>query len=184
MKLTYLKFVLPILLLSAAGWVQANGFGITVDKVVGEYTTNTDYDAVNGIFAGEPVQFVYQLFNKDRTAPVDFDDAWITISVAGNDDGYTPPVFDGGLTTSGPNLLPAGMTFVFPSGGSFTMQVRYEKEGKLIVESSFPLSVKGVEAKNAFGATGRDQGFLFIGALAALFLQWLTRLLLKRYRSK
>ncbi len=119
---------------------KANGFGITLDKSVGDYIVNVDYDAVSGIYSGDPVQFAFQLFNKDRSDQPDFADVWVSITPSGKGAVFPQPVFDGGLV--GSVFPPSGMTFVFPYPGSYKLDLRYEKGDKTIAEASFPLEVQ------------------------------------------
>ncbi|MDP3779454.1 MAG: hypothetical protein Q8R30_05435 [bacterium] len=119
---------------------KANGFGITLDKAVGDYIVNVDYDALSGIYSGDPVQFAFQLFNKDRSDQPEFEDVWVSITPTGRGDLFPQPVFDGGLMGSA--FPPSGMTFVFPYPGSYTLNIRYEKEYKTLAEASFPLEVE------------------------------------------
>src|SRR6266705_2012802 len=126
MKSKYIGLAIFMITIAFAGIVRANGFGLTLDKVVGDYTANIDYDAVYGIYAGDPVQFAFQLFTKDRSKSVDFTDAWVTVAPVGADPTYTPPVFDGGIL-GGSDLAPSGMTFVFPKSGKYNLTVRYDK---------------------------------------------------------
>lgn len=148
--------------LLCANVALANGFGMVLDKQVGEYTVNVDYDALAGIFANEPVQFAFQLFNKDRTRPVDFNDVWVTITPSGTGSNYTPPVFSSGIAT--PHFAPAGMTFAFPKGGTYDLGVRFEKDEKVLAEATFPLTA--TEYSKGFKLT-RD---VLVGAVSGLAL--------------
>lgn len=167
---------------------QANGFGITVDKVVGDYTVNMDYDAIIGIFANDPVQFAFQLFNKNRTQPVSFTDVWVTITPTSKEKNYTPPLFDGGLIGS-LDLIPAGMTLAFPKSGSYDLNIRFDKDNKTLAEATFPLKVGDTEG-TAFSVTAEGLPFsknFLTGALGVLGLEALLYgcwLVLKAVRSK
>ncbi len=177
-KLHYSSAVITGVFLLSAGMAFANGFGMVLDKRVGDYTVNIDYDAVAGIFANDPVQFAFQLFNKDRTQPVDFSDVWVTITPSGTGSNYTPPIFSSGIAT--PHFAPAGMTFAFPKSGSYDVAVRFEKDEKVLAEASFPLT-----------ATEYSKGFMLtkdvlVGAVSGLalgsFLWILFTLFCKRKR--
>ncbi len=174
----YLSLIIITFSLVFTSTVSANGFGMTLDKVVGDYTANVDYDAVSGIFTGQPVQFAFQLFNKDRSRPVDFTDVWVTITPKGtnNNDGYVPPIFDGGIIGSG--FPPAGMTFTFLAGGTYDLQLRFDKDDKTLAEATFPLKVEGGEGKtlvvnsnNARNSLGGGVVGLILGAIIVWFFK-------------
>lgn len=180
----YTVFIFIILCIFYAGSVRANGFGAVLDKVVGDYTLNVDYDAVNGIVAGDPVQFAFQLFNKDRSAPQEFTDVWVSITPSGTNSSYTPPLFDGGLIQS--NIFPATMTFIFPAGGTYDLKVRYDKNDKTLAEAAFPLTVSG--SGNAGDIVNRrgiafNKDF-FAGAAGVLLIEACAWLVLKFFKKR
>ena len=167
-----------MVLVSVSCPVFANGFGMALDKVVGDYTANIDYDAVNGIFAGAPVQFAFQLFNKDRTQTLSFTDAWVTVSESETDSSYVPPVFDAGIIQTA--SAPAGMVFVFPKSGSYDMVIRYDNGEKSLVEATFKLDVVG-------GGTTESSTFsknFFLGAFAMLIIAGLVFIFSKMLKLK
>ena len=178
-------FTLCIVLLSSliyADISRANGFGVTLDKVVGDYTANVDYDAVAGIFAGEPVQFAFQLFNKNRSQTAEFTDVWVSITPKGanNSSGYTPPIFDGGIVNS--NFPPAGMTFTFLAGGEYELKLRFDKADKNIAEATFPLTVGVGEGKTIVVNSTSTRNFLeggLTGLILGAFIVWA----LKRWKA-
>lgn len=150
-----MKYLIIIAMAASAfsvGAARANGFGVTLDQPAGDYIANVDYDAVGGIFAGDPVQFAFQLFTKDRSKQLDFADVWVSIVQSGNSVVYTPPAFDGGIV--GSTFPPSGMTFIFPKGGSYDLKLRYEKGGKTLAEASFPLTVANADKSIAVDSSG------------------------------
>ena len=175
-------FLIPLLsVFFFARIVSANGFGVTLDQVSGDYTANVDHDAVGGIFAGDPVQFAFQLFNKDRSKLTDFTDVWVSIVPKDANNVLARPIFDGGIFGSG--FPPAGMTFVFLAGGSYDLKLRFDKGGKTLAEAVFPLTVKGDEGKNiVVGASG--SGDFFKGALTTLILGILIGLAVRFFGRK
>ncbi len=177
-------FVLNLvsLFLLSGNLAQANGFGMQLDKVVGEHTVNVDYDATNGIYTGAPVQFAFQLFNKERTQQMDFDDVWVTITNAGSDASYIPPVFDGGIVGHSASLIPSGMTFVFPKGGSYDLKLRFDKGEKSIAEATFSLTVSGGGSSSSEGSIFSKN--FFVGGLSALVLGGGVLLLIKLLKRK
>ena len=150
----YIIFLVTILCVATIQSIKANGFGVTLDKQVGDYIANVDYDAIAGIYAGDPVQFAFQLFNKDRSRQLDFTDVWVSITPV-KTGAFSQPVFDGGLV--GSTFPPSGMMFVFPNSGSYTLNLRYEKGEKAIAEVSFPLDVQ-----SGSQSTGGQGGFFRI----------------------
>ncbi len=178
MKYLVTIFSLVTLMLALAGGAQANGYSITLDKPVGEYIANLDHDAVGGIFVGTPVQFAFQLFTKDRSQSLNVDDVWVTITPAGTSANYTPPVLDVGIVGSPSSIVPPGLAFAFPSGGSYDMKIRFDKAGKTLAEATFPLTVKGAEEKTVSIERTRLLSFFLLGALSVLVvfaLVWMFR---------
>ena len=145
----YLSLLIITIILHT-GTARANGFGMTLDQPVGDYVANVDYDAVAGIFAGDPVQFAFQLFSKDRSKQLDFADVWVSIVPSGG--AYAAPAFDGGIV--GATFPPSGMTFIFPKDGSYDLKLRYEKDGKTLAEASFPLTVQNADQSIALDSSG------------------------------
>ena len=164
-----------IVFLAGAGFALGHGSGTALDKQVGDYTVSVDYDAVAGIFAGDPVQFAFQLFNKGKAPPIDFADVWVTITPTGTDAKYAPPVFSSGIAM--PHFAPAGMTFAFPQKGSYDLSVRFEKDEKILAEATFPLTA--TEYSKGFTLTkdtliGAASGFAFsavVWVVCTLFLK-------------
>ena len=170
MKYYIACFVIIVSAYAAA--VHANGFGVTLDQVVGDYTANVDYDAIGGIFTGTPVQFAFQLFNKDRSQPIDFSDVWVSITPKGAaNSGFMLPIFDGGIVGSG--FPPSGMTFTFLAGGSYELRLRYDKGVKTLAEATFPLTVGTGGGKNLTtngASTGGLMKGIIIGVFSMLFI--------------
>ena len=149
---------------------RANGFGVTLDKQVGDYVVNVDYDAIAGIYSGDAVQFAFQLFNKDRSKQLDFGDVWVNITPEKKGQIYSQSVFAGGII--GSSFPPSGMTFVFPSSGSYTLNLRYENADKAIAEASFPLEVRVGSKSSDSGSGGffRLTNDFFKGAITVLIV--------------
>ncbi len=133
------KYILTILILFAVVPVAyANGFGIKLDQPVGNYIVNVDADTYS-LASGDPINFSFMLWNKDRTEQVDFDNVWVSITP----EGMFYDTFDGllGKEDFGGFL----MTYVFPSPGKYTLSVRYGKNKAdgitTIAEASFPITV-------------------------------------------
>lgn len=146
----------------------ANGFGVALDKPVGDYVVNVDYDAVSGIYAGDPVQFAFQIFNKDRSEQLDFDNVWVSITPETKSGIFARPAFDGGIM--GSTFPPSGMTFAFPASGSYTLNLRYEKGDKTLAEAGFPLDVKSGEGDKGNKGFFSFSGDFLKGALSVMLV--------------
>lgn len=160
--------------------VHANGFGVTLDQAVGNYIANIDYDAVTGIYAGSPTQFAFQLFNKDRSQQIEFNDVWVSITSASKS-AFARPVFDGGIV--GSSFPPSSIAFAFPTAGSYTLTLRYEKGDKTLAEATFPLDVLPSEGSAGQGGFFQLSSDVFKGGLAVLAL-WLIIGLVRRMLRK
>lgn len=169
LNMKYLILIIAFISLTYTSIVFANGFGVTLDKVVGDYTANVDYDALSGIFTGQPVQFAFQLFNKNRSQAVDFTNIWVNITPmeTNKDNGYTPPIFDGGIIR--PGFSPAGMAFTFLAAGTYDLKLRFDNGDKTLAEATFPLTVEGGEGKTLVVNSNSTRNFLE-GGLIGLIL--------------
>lgn len=118
---------------------NGNGFGIKLDQAVGDYIVNVDADAYSFV-SGEPVNFVFQLWNKDRTERLEFDNAWVSITPVGTFGN----IFGGFLGE--PDFGGFRLTTMFPKAGNYTMVVRMGKMGEkfteTIAEGVFPITVE------------------------------------------
>lgn len=167
----YIFFVSCVLLYAVViNSAHAHGFGVTLDQVVGDYIANIDYDAVTGIYAGSPAQFAFELFNKDRSQQIEFSNVWVSITLAGKNT-FVRPVFDGGIV--GSTFPPSSIVFAFPTAGSYTLTLRYEKGDKTLAEATFPLDV--LPGENTLGQKGFFQlnSDVFKGGLAVIAL-WIA----------
>lgn len=119
------------------GVAYADGFAQTLDKPVGNYIANVDYDSYTPeISAGNATSYSFQLWNKDRTKTVSFSDVSVNIF---QKDNPSDTVFSG--TLSG-DFGQAGMRLTFQDEGSYTMDVRFHDANyATLAEASFPLEV-------------------------------------------
>lgn len=159
--MTFKKYLLTILVLVigfTAFTTYGNGFGIKLDQAVGEYIVNVDADTYNFV-SGEPVNFVFMLWNQDRTERLEFDNAWVSITPAGSFGN----IFGGFLGE--PDFGGFRLTTVFPKAGNYTMVVRYGKMGEkftdTIAEATFPITV----TKGSGEGFGKSQVRDFVIAL-------------------
>ena len=70
----------------------------------------------------------------------------------------------------GSSFPPSGMTFVFPTAGTYMLDLRFEKGDKAIAEASFPLDVQP-RSQSAVGVGGllRVSNDFLKGAVASMF---------------
>lgn len=154
-----------------ANLAHGHSIGQSLEKQVGDYTIDIGYDSfVSEIPAGEPVRFDFNLWNRDKTEPLDFTTAWVRIAPQ-NGQGF---LFTGTLGV--PDFGPTGMSYVFFSGGSYELTVRFQDKDKTFAEASFPLIVEGSAEENAKTQSTHNfliGGFigLVLGIIIALFLR-------------
>lgn len=181
----YMKYIFFIgyILFCAIGinGVHANGFGVTLDQTVGDYIANIDYDAVTGIFAGSSAQFAFQLFNKDRSQQIEFSDVWVSITSASKS-GFARPVFDGGIV--GSSFPPSSIAFAFPTAGSYTLTLRYEKGDKTLAEATFPLDVLPSEGSAGQAGFFHPTNDVFKGGIGVTALWIIVAIGRKMLRKK
>ncbi|OHB22347.1 MAG: hypothetical protein A3J67_01890 [Parcubacteria group bacterium RIFCSPHIGHO2_02_FULL_48_10b] len=162
------KFIaISVLWFVVAGIAFGHGFGQTLEKAVGEYAIDVDYD-VEALVAGELVRFNLNIWNEDRTEQVAFDDVWARIAPQA-----------GGISFAGsfsrPQVGSAGFSYAFPRPGAYDLSVRFQKGGEQIVEEvSLPLTVGEVKAREGGGSTDVVVGGilgLLVGVLIGFFLK-------------
>ncbi|HUO50151.1 MAG TPA: hypothetical protein VMU25_01090 [Candidatus Paceibacterota bacterium] len=127
------------------GIAYADGFAQTLDKPVGNYIANVDYDSFTPeISAGNSTSFSYQLWNKDRSKTVTFHD--VSVNIFQKDDP-NDTVFSGTLNA---DFGQAGMRFTFQNAGSYMIDVRFHDSNyATLAEASFPLEI--VPNGNTYG---------------------------------
>ena len=135
--MTLNKIKLPFLLMVfvsfvSVGFVNAHGTGESFEKSMDGYKVDIGYEPV--VFKSQQVQrFDFDLYDSKTNKDVEFTDVWVNIS-QGN-----KTVFASGIYKS--DFGVAGMTYVFPDKGEYILDVRYEKNGESIVQTTFPISV-------------------------------------------
>lgn len=170
-----MKYIfLTIILLAITSVAYANGFGQTLDKAIGDYITNVDYDSfVSEIDPLTPVRFNFQLWNKERTEPVEFGDVWVRIAPQ---NGFGV-LFAG--TLGQPDFGPAGFSYLFQKGGAYELTARFSNKDKTLAEATFSLTVTGEESA-ARQHNWTNLGLAVLGgvvigfALCFLFKKWKT----------
>jgi hypothetical protein len=120
-----------------SGIAYADGFAQTLDKPVGDYIANVDYDSYSPeMSAQNSTSFSFQLWNKDRSKTVSYNDVSINIF---QKDNPRRTVFSGTLSGS---FGQAGMRITFQNEGAYIMDVRFHDANyATIAEASFPLEV-------------------------------------------
>lgn len=157
-----------------ASAVNANGYGLKLDKAVGNYIANVDAD-VYTLNAGEPVRFSFMLWDKERVNAIDFDNVWVRITK----EGSFASLFAGQIGK--PDFGGVGMTYLFSKPGNYEVSVRFQKAGKdllgeALAEASFPLAVAGDTAGQASQSNTRNSISwiiigLIVGAATVFFLK-------------
>ena len=165
----FFVFIVPLFVFGSA--VYAHGVGQSLEKVVGDYSVDIGYDT-SPIIAGEAVRFDFNLQKEGVRfdAPPEFQDVWVRIAPQGGE-GI---LFAGYLANL--DFALSGMTYVFPRGGTYELAVRFEKDAKIVAETSFPLTVEAGGA-HVSGISGRwpvdaiiaGVGGLLLGSLLAFF---------------
>ena len=137
------KFLLGLaLVVFSVSPVFGHGEGASFEKEQGDHLIDIGYEP-DEFSAIEASTFSFSLLDKKTREKEDFDSIWVRIEKG------KETVFATGVD-SGINGIPT-MIFVFPIEGDYTLYVRYEKDGKSIVETSFPLKVlSSDDNKNEF----------------------------------
>lgn len=139
----YAPVLFSLLALSAV--VSAHSVGTSLEKVVGEYVIDIGYSAPS-IMAREPMHFDFTIFSgtaSPQHTEVDFSDTWVRVEQG------EATLFAAGIAR--PEFGLAGMTFTFPASGEYLLSIRFQKEGEVLAEAAFPLSVIP-ETEGASGA--------------------------------
>ena len=161
-----MKYVIAIPILSMfffGSIAYADGYAQTLDKAVGNYIANVDYDSFTPeIYVQTPTSFSFQLWNKDRTETVPFDDVSVNIFEQNVQDS----IFSGTLSDV---FGQSGMKYVFEHPGTYTMQVRFHNEKyETLADASFPLTVDA--ASTAFKQIGITASVCLCVAMASFWL--------------
>lgn len=119
-------------------YAHAHGTGASFEKEINGYLIDVGYDPVI-LAAQEQQRFDFGVSKKGSTEAVDFTDIWVRI--APKERGI---IFASGIHR--PDFGLPGMTFTFPRAGEYELTVRFQKNGNVIAETSFPLTVETGEA--------------------------------------
>ena len=169
------RVIIPVLsVLFLSGVAHADGYPQKLDQPEGDYIANADYDSPTAsIQPFRATAFSFQLWNKDRTALVPFNDVFIAISPHG-DLAAADTVFGGTLYR--PNFGDTGIAYNFQTPGVYDLNTRFEdKDGKALADATFQITVSSPPA---------DLKQIAIVALACLAVGTAGYWLGKRRRSR
>lgn len=135
--------------------VSAHGLGSTLEAESGDYVVDVGYDAFS-LVEDSPVRFSFELLRRGESEEAEFAEVFVRIERSGRAVlAAAFPKAEFGET---------GLTFTFPSAGSYLLSASYSGlEGK-IAEASFPLNVEAAERE----ADGKSAALLLAAFLAGL----------------
>lgn len=136
-------------------YADAHSTGASFEKEINGYLIDVGYDPIT-LAAQEQQRFDFGVSKKGSTEAIDFTDIWVRI--APKERGI---IFASGLHK--PDFGLPGMTFTFPRAGEYELTVRFQKNGEVITEASFPLTVETGEAGTAATSRIGTMGGLIIG---------------------
>jgi len=137
------RVLLIILTLAFSGVALANGLGgERLEKVVGDLIVDIGTDQSGTPFAGEPIEFDFNLLRSDSREPVTLPTS-IGIDIAHNGKS----VLNCDLITEQPNTF---LFYSFPEGGKYTLKVTFfdaKRSPSQMATASFPLTISGSRNK-------------------------------------
>lgn len=150
----------------------AHTSGASIEQTVDGYLIDVGYSPEEPL-SGDQTRFDFLLYDAETGEEVPFTDIWFRI------ENGKQLLFAGGLAKA--EFGTTGMTFSFPSAGSYTGFVRFSNEEGAVVETSFTLQVQQGDASNggAFSLVA-----LGIGILAGVTLALVGVALVRRMRQK
>jgi len=138
--------------------IYAHGSGGELTKEQDGYTFDIGYEPEE-LSTSEPVNLDFKLL-KDGT-PVEFSDVWVRIEKG------TQTIFATGIHKQ--NLGATTLLYQFPTGGTYTLNVRYQDNGETLSESAFPISITEEIVAENNSATLFKPAFIF-GIIFAFIL--------------
>jgi hypothetical protein len=126
-------FVLPLC-------TSAHGLGLSWERQVGDHTVDIGYDPVP--MEDTRLLLDFELWgDTEKTIAVEYDRIWVRMQIAGQ------TIFATGIGKA--PLGPTTLLLLLPQGlsGEAEILVRYEKEGAVIAEALFPMTVAPMEQK-------------------------------------
>ena len=179
MKINYILLPLAIALIltiavpSITQFVSAHGLGQSIEKTIGDYTVEVEYEAPE-LQAEEPVRLDFKISKKDMPGSVEFTDTWVRIAQG------TETIFVGSIHN--PEFGKAGMTFTFPESVNYELSVRFQNKDQTLAEASFPLTVAAGEKQANSTRTSQPYSALITGIIG-LALGYGLSFLMKRKAS-
>ncbi len=143
-------FLLPII-------VFAHGGGQTIHHEVGNYTLSLAAVSEQ-VHVGNAERFNLKIEQKAGTGAVQFSDVWVRITAPTGEF-----LFSGNLENKESLGLVTGMSYLFPTGGTYEGAVKFFDGNKAIAETSFALLV-------AEGNTPYHYGYPWQLSLLTLFV--------------
>jgi hypothetical protein len=151
-------FIVFTILFSSAGFAFADWDGQEIEKQVGNYTVNYQYDSHMGadIQVSTPMAFEFELWNKDHTKPVDFSDVWVEVIPPGEPQDNR--VYEADLHQKGGETI---MAYQFEKTGTYAIRMIFYKGDAQLVETTVSVNVV---SKNNFMANLNIYFDLFVAA--------------------
>ena len=164
-----LAVIIAVLFVGSAT-TSAHGSEESFEKQVGNILIDVGYSTAN--FTTD-ASVVFNFDVKSEEEEVFFTDVWVRIVKD------TSTVFATGVHNA--RLGGALMTYKFPGAGQYELSVRYQNDGKNVVEATFPLVVEQGEVEQ--GGRGKIT-YIVLGFLGGLVLSSVPFMLMRRNRRK
>jgi hypothetical protein len=160
------KFVVATALFALPLGAAAHLTGQTFEKSVGDtYLIDVGCDSLEFV-AGQENFCDFSLIENPTSINwgfANFDEVWVKISP--DSSGGEPFLKDMKLDTP----IPAYMSYAFPSGGKYTLAVRFLQRGNVLAETTFPLTVLG-STERTNRSTGAILGIAIVVGCGLLLL--------------
>ena len=167
-KLFFLGVFTTFFFFYIANGVAAHGEEASFEKETGGYLIDVGYDPEE-FKQGGVTDFDFNLIQVGTKEDVEFSDIWVRISIENR------AYFAGALAKTG--IGRTTLKYVFPVDGDYELSVRFENEGEILSETSFPLSVQKVQ-----GSVSSNN--LLIGGLSGFILGVVLTLALTKKKGK
>jgi hypothetical protein len=135
--------------------LSAHGINFLKEAVNG-YLVDVGYNVII-ITPGSPVVFDFLLWDEEETQTKEVSNVWARIEDRNGRSHLN-------VNVGQPVFGRLALLYAFPSAGAYTLEVRYERDGEVLAEASFPLTV---EASGGSAGTGDSSDF-FVGGIFGL----------------
>ena len=155
------------LLFGGAGSVYGHGFGASFEQTVDGVTVDVGYqpELISERF---PIRFDFNLLEADTGEPIPFTDIWVRVYQENT------TYFAGGIQKARLGLT--GLTQTFPVAGEYTFSVRFQNDGEVMSETSFPVIVEKSTSKGSGSTSTLSQVVtLVVGLVVGFLLSFLFR---------